>query len=237
MPELDEVKVIVKRVTDYGPKPRGPKQALIQAHAFLAEEGQWITGEFFEDGDPQEAYEAASCSSWSACAMGALGLVTGEMPIAVHRKWTEAEVEDVRDDWIDCVYRYQTDLGLVEWVNTTDEGRRAIQDAQTNADDEAEYEFMFKDVYNEKATPVSFASARHLAKFIDLESFDNSVDEVIRYGDRTLKPVETVIQFNDSVGEGRTAVLDTFEKAIRSLGGEPLVDHRAKPKRKPKAKK
>lgn len=84
----DDTKTIIKRVTDYGRKPRTVRQALIQAHAFLAEEGQWTTGEFFKDGDPKEAYEKAQCSSWAACSMGALGLVTGEMPVGVERRST-----------------------------------------------------------------------------------------------------------------------------------------------------
>lgn len=93
-----EEKVIVQRVKTYGPKPRSAKEALIQAHAFLAEEGQWVAGKFFEDGDPKEAYEKSECSSWGACAMGALGLVTGESPVSVRREWDDEYIHDEDDD-------------------------------------------------------------------------------------------------------------------------------------------
>lgn len=91
---IDE-KVIIERVDRYGSKPTTPYGALVQARDFLAEEGQWITGTMFKDGDPAEAYEKSMCGSWSACSMGALGLVTGEMPISVvhaRREWDGEEM-------------------------------------------------------------------------------------------------------------------------------------------------
>lgn len=91
---MDE-KVIIERIDKYGPKPATAVDALIQAHAFLREEGQWIRGEFFEDGDAKEAYDKASCCSWSACSMGALGLVTGEMPVSVFK---DADDDDDYED-------------------------------------------------------------------------------------------------------------------------------------------
>ncbi len=90
---IDE-KVIIKRVDRYGPEPTTPYEALVQARDFLAEEGQWVTGTMFRDGDPKEAYEKSFCGSWSACSMGALGLVTGEMPISVVHARQEWDGED-----------------------------------------------------------------------------------------------------------------------------------------------
>lgn len=205
--EVDE-KVVVARVDDYGPKPRGPKQALIQAHAFLAEEGQWMAGEFFRDGDPKEAYEKAACSSWAACSMGALGLVTGESPIRVIRELTSSE-QTVEELWRDAVYYEKTALGLDAW---TVENQEFIREH-----DEADYSFNFTDSYNQTETPVSYAAARVLAKVIDAEALD--LGEC---------PVDVVIQHNDRGGDqmsSRTRVLDAFADAIRKLGGEPLVDH------------
>lgn len=82
-------KTIIKRVAKFGPKPKTPYQALRQAHDLLQEEGRWVAGSMFDDGDPAEAFkDPASCGNWSACAMGALGLVTGEMPVSVVREPT-----------------------------------------------------------------------------------------------------------------------------------------------------
>lgn len=178
-----DLKVITPRVSDYGPKPRGPKQALIQAHAFLTEEGQWMTGTFFQDGDPKEAYEKGRCSSWSACAMGALGLVTGEAPVVVCK---------VTYDW-----------------DTTEQ-----------------FSFETVDDYNPYDTPISYKAARALSKVIDPERFKANEEDEYHDG--------MVISLNDTQAEtltGRTKVLDVFVEAIRSLGGEPLVDHRAEAKR------
>lgn len=208
MYEVDE-KVVVTRVADYGPKPRGPKQALIQAHAFLAEEGQWMAGEFFQDGDPREAYEKAACSSWAACSMGALGLVTGESPIKVVRELTSSHDHIAAELWRDAIYDGKTTLGLDAW---TAENQELIREH-----DDADYSFSFTDSYNIDETPVSYAAAKVLAKVIDAEA--------LNLGEC---PVDVVIQHNDRGGDlmsSRTRVLDAFADAIRKLGGEPLVDH------------
>lgn len=202
-----ETKVIVKRVTDYGPKPRSARQTLIQAHAFLAEEGQWINGAFFQDGDPEEAYETAQCSSWSACAMGALGLVTGEMPISVTKEWSPEERSDLKYNWRDAVCQGSTELGLDAWI----EAREPDIDADYFWNEE-NWEF------NEDDTPLSFSAAKVLAKIIQPDGLDNDspIDVVISHNDRG--------QYENGVRiDSRTRVLDTFEAAIRAAGGEPIV--------------
>lgn len=204
---FDDTKVIVKRVTDFGSKPRSARQALIQAHAFLVQEGQWVKGEFFLDGDPREAYEKASCNSWSACAMGALGLVTGEMPIAVTKEWREPDAGDRKADWIDAVCDRATELGFDQWLETV-----------TAPEVEADYSWSFNEYFDQNSTPVSFAAAKALAKVIDPEADDYT------------EPVEIVINLNDV--SGRTAVLNAFEQAIKAAGGEPIV--KAKKPRKTK---
>lgn len=202
---MDE-KVVVPRVSDYGPKPRSAKQALIQAHAFLAEEGQWVSGDFFVDDDPAEAYEKAACSSWAACSMGALGLVTGESPVSVIREWSTARIDPL-DAWQDAVAEGDTTLGLAEWAEENKESLEEVLDD--------EYTFSFNETYDEDYTPLSARAAEALAKVIAPE-YDPSHESA----------VDIVIQFNDHGVDGRTKVLDAFSRAIRSLGGEPLVDHR-----------
>lgn len=107
-------KVVLKRITDYGPKPRSARAALIQAHALLSEEGTWMQGDMFEDGDPVEAYEKSQCGSWKACLAGAIGLVTGDMPITVR---VDGDVEQARlGAWQDAVIDGSTTLGFDEWL-------------------------------------------------------------------------------------------------------------------------
>lgn len=218
--DTDDIKTIVKRVTDYGPKPRSVKQALIQAHAFLAEEGQWIKGEFFRDGDPQEAYEKAECSSWSACAMGALGLVTGEMPVRVAKeRYVPA---NVANGWREAVYNRETTLSLDEWVD---------------GQDFDEYSFLVNEEFTLTHTPLSAKAALALAEQTPNYDPDPDYDEEPWY--IAENAIEAVIAFNDNIAKkGRTDVLALFEKAIRAAGGEPLPLPKAKAKAsKPKAKK
>lgn len=86
-------KTVLKRITDYGPKPKSVIKALQQAHAFLCEEGVWIT-DWFEDGDPKEAFETGMCSSVQACSMSALGFVTGEGTVKVHKTFRYGHGEE-----------------------------------------------------------------------------------------------------------------------------------------------
>lgn len=210
-----ETKTIIKRVTDYGPKPRSARQALIQAHAFLAEEGQWVKGTFFTDGDPKDAYESAQCSSWGACAMGALGLVTGEMPISVHKEWTRVTRDDLRYEWFDAVTSWETELGFKEWVAA----------AGIEEDRDADYFWVMNDQYNDESTPMSAKAAQALAAQISTKT---KARLTASYCDASA--VDLVIALNDSKGIGRTKLLDIFEKAIRAEGGEPL-DVAAMPKK------
>lgn len=75
-------KIVLKRITDYGPKPKSGVSALQQAHAFLCEEGVWIQN-WFADGDPEEAFEKGMCSNVRACSMSAIGFVSGEAPVRI----------------------------------------------------------------------------------------------------------------------------------------------------------
>lgn len=75
-------RTVISRITDFGPKPKSAVKALQQAHAFLCQEGVWVQ-DWFEDGDPKEAFEKGMCDSARACSMSAIGLVTGEGPVSV----------------------------------------------------------------------------------------------------------------------------------------------------------
>lgn len=211
-----DTKTIVKRVTNYGPKPRSVRQALIQAHAFLAEEGQWIRGNFFQDGDPKEAYEKAQCSSWSACAMGALGLVTGEMQVKVRKDWYW---EDVRYEWEKAVRWGETELGYDAWAAEADY---------------AEYEFEIDDTFDRKRKPLSAKAAVALARQLPGFDPDSYEGASLMEGDA----IDTVVTFNDHGSNvGRTQVLRLFEKAIRAAGGEPLPTPKKATKAKIKTKR
>lgn len=203
--DTDDIKTIVKRVTDYGPKPRSVKQALIQAHAFLAEEGQWIKGEFFRDGDPKEAYEKAECSSWSACAMGALGLVTGEMPIRVSKHVDPQAADDLRYEWEEAVEFGDTDLSYEDW----------LKDSGWVSD---YYEWEINDIFGKEETPLSAAAAEVLVAQIP----QRTLDKLQQSWNPDTESVQHVIELNDMKGYGRTRILALFEKAIRAKGGEPL---------------
>src|SRR5687768_9433478 len=92
-----ETRVIIPRVTDFGRPPKTAYQALRQARDLLADENRWTTGEYFDDGDAEEVFEDRFCGSWQVCAMGALGLVTGEMPVSVTKQWSEFTDEELAD--------------------------------------------------------------------------------------------------------------------------------------------
>lgn len=83
--ELDNnIKVVLDRDSRWGPQPTTIRETLQQATDLLKQEGTWCTDSLFQDGDAQEAFENGSiCGSWQVCAMGALGIVSGEMPIKV----------------------------------------------------------------------------------------------------------------------------------------------------------
>lgn len=201
--ELNDTKVIVPRIATYGPKPRNAHQALKQARAFLAEEGQWVAGAWFKDGDPKEAYEKAECGSWQACSMGAIGLVTGEMPVSVCKTVSGFNEDIMEDDWREAVYSGDTKQSYSEW-------------ADENRDDyvDEEYEFVVQDGVNvddaefyATSTPISYSAAQFLAAAIDPEN---------DYRDTYSDAVDTVINFNDSGRglTGRSAVLEAFDNAI-----------------------
>lgn len=222
-----DVKVVVKRVTDYGPKPRSAVQALVQAHAFLSEEGQWIQNEWFADGDPAEAYEKSACGSWRACAMGALGLVTGESPVSVVREYDEYNLKDEYDS---LKTQGETDLSFDKWVKSLPR-----EDFDTHA--LTDYEFQVNDCYDDLTTPLSYRAAQLLSATL-VQQGEATTYDMKEY------PVATVFTFNDRARSGRTEVLDLFADTIRRKGGTPLVDHRqmakdaeAKRKRSAAAKK
>lgn len=83
----DDYKVVMARCTTYGRKPRTPYEVLVQARALLAEEGRFYKGDLFKDGDPKVVYENGSlCGNWGVCSLGAMGLVSGDMPLAVSKE-------------------------------------------------------------------------------------------------------------------------------------------------------
>lgn len=73
-----EFKPLVTRPTHLGSKPRTAAALLRQTHKFLTEEGRWIKGRMFKDGDAKQAYERGFCGKWGVCSVGALGVVSGE---------------------------------------------------------------------------------------------------------------------------------------------------------------
>lgn len=200
-----ESKVIISRVTKYGRKPRTGKEAVRQALALLEEEAtNWTTGAFFQDGDPQEAYEKAACGSWSACAMGAIGLVTGEMPISVTKIWRDPSDDELLDDWKDAVCNGDTVLGFDDWKD---------QDFEPFAD------YEWDDFSVDQNNPVSEAAAKVLAdalpnhpRMADSQGAVLARDEVDHYlteGDHQA----AVIAFNDRLALGRTDVIALFKMA------------------------
>lgn len=87
-------KTVIARVTDFGRKPISEYQALHQARLLLEEEGRWCSGSLFEDGDPEPVFENGSfCGTWQVCAAGAVGIVTGDMPIKITKEWFPGDHE------------------------------------------------------------------------------------------------------------------------------------------------
>jgi hypothetical protein len=88
-------KVLIKRPTVYGRKPRTAAELLRQTRQFLDEEGKWIKGQMFKDGSAKDAYENGFCGKWGVCSVGAIGLVSGEFAPGVYADhygqyyWTE----------------------------------------------------------------------------------------------------------------------------------------------------
>lgn len=209
-----ESKVIISRVTKYGRKPRTGKEAVRQALALLEDEAtNWTTETFFQDGDPQEAYEKAACGSWSACAMGAIGLVTGEMPISVTKIWQEPSDDELLDNWKDAVCADDTVLGFDDW--------------KQNFEPFADYEWDDFSVEPGK-NPVSTAAAKVLADALPYhprmadpladalpnhpqgaDRARSDVDYFLTEGDH----MSAVIAFNDRLALGRTDVIALFKMA------------------------
>lgn len=73
-----DIKTLISRPTHFGRKPRTAAALLRQTHKFLAEEGKWIKGTMFKDGDAKRAYERGFCGKWGVCSIGAMGIVSGE---------------------------------------------------------------------------------------------------------------------------------------------------------------
>ena len=122
----DNIKTIIKRVTDFGRKPKTPAQVLQQAHDLLSQEGRWIKDDLFQDGDPQVAYEKSSCGKWGVCSLGALGIVSGEMPVQV-----------VKYDGLFPIYEWEPIVDIAD--DTTPLSHRAAQYLAIVIDPEYDY--------------------------------------------------------------------------------------------------
>lgn len=201
-----DTKVIIDRVKDYGPKPRSPKDVLQQARDLLKEEGQWMTGEFFEDGDAKEAYENASCGSWSACAMGAIGLVAGEMTVSVNKYQKKLNDGRVEELWRSAVVDGKTVKSLDAWRK---ENKTTLI--------EEEYFWQVNDTFMPASSPLTTKAAQFLGYAIVKDSDDwEDMDENDRLHDIVGNPdhgIQTVIDFNDSQ-TSRDNVIDAFDRAI-----------------------
>lgn len=196
-----ETRTIIDRVSDYGPKPKTAFQVLRQAHDLLAEEGKWVAGTYFRDGDAQEAYEASSCGSWQACAMGAIGLVNGDMTISVTRDWTEYDRSFLHADWKQEVSHDYTVLGFEDWVSN---GGYVPTEDENIFDGESSYFWNEADAENWSEFTYDAAVALAVAMGKDERDYRNHPDAAI----------SEVIDFNDQ-GTGRTAVLALFQKGMK----------------------
>lgn len=80
MQQLNRNQLISKRYVPpaFGREPTTPAEALEAAACVLEEEGRWVQSEWFHHRDPDNAEYADNpfCNGWSACADGALQLVT-----------------------------------------------------------------------------------------------------------------------------------------------------------------
>lgn len=111
---VSDTKTIVTRPTHLGRKPRTAAQLLRQTHAYLEEEGRWIRGAMFKDGDAKRAYENGFCGNWGVCSVGALGIVAGDFkPAVVVERWSSIFIDedDHKDFWWQS--EYETDNPLV----------------------------------------------------------------------------------------------------------------------------
>lgn len=102
------IKTLVSRPTHLGRKPRTAGELLRQTHTFLEEEGRWIKGHMFMDGDAKRAYEQGFCNNWGACSVGALGIVAGDYKPAVEHGVAEWDNDDVPFNY----YHWQTDYDI-----------------------------------------------------------------------------------------------------------------------------
>lgn len=102
---MREEKIVLGRADSWGSRPQDPHAALVQARDLLAEEGKWCTGAMFQDGDERVVFENGSlCGDWQVCAMGAIAVVTGEMPIkAVKIGYNE---DPDADDYADFSFEF-----------------------------------------------------------------------------------------------------------------------------------
>lgn len=201
-----DVKTIVSRVTDYGRKPTTPAQVLRQAHDLLAAEGRWIKGDLFEDGDPKEAYEKAACGKWGVCALGAIGIVSGEMPVQVERISLVDEGFTIEGAWREAVAYDGYTGSLAEF--TADPPENFF-----------EYEWVGLQDINERRTPLAHRAAEYLAEAIYPDYTEDP------YGD----PAESVVaSFNDDSRTKRTQVLKAFRQAIEDAKGDPIAKAKAK---------
>lgn len=203
-----DTKVIIPRVALYGRKPRTPGEALRQARALLAEEGQWAQGHFFEDGDPEDAYEASSCGSWSACSMGAIGLVTGEMPVKVEKTGIKKNEWELQRDWRSAVAHKETEQSFAAY-------KKEHKDEVSSED----YRWSVSDEFSKHDTPLSAKAAQYLAlALLDPEVDPDRREDVLWDGNDA---IEVVIDTNDSGFMTRTKILQAFDKAAE-LARKPL---------------
>lgn len=210
MSHTPDIKTIISRVTDYGRKPTTPIQVLKQARALLAEEGNWVKGTLFEDGDPKEAYEKAACGKWGVCTLGAVGIVSGEMPVQVERF---ANFSLDRRGWLDAINFDDYEGSLKEFV--------------TNPPENAfEYEWAGVNDITPNGTPLAYRAAEYLAVAID-PTFDPIDYGTNGYYHCSTKAETIVADYNDSPGRTRTQVLALFDEAIEAAKGDPLAKARA----------
>lgn len=183
-------KVVFRRDTTFGRKPRTASELLRQATALLEEEGKWCTSSLFVDGDADDAFENGSiCGSWSVCAMGALGAVSGSMPIIA--------VKEIPD--------WATEL------NNPDEGQPDDYAQFYWKDDEYLYEALKKD-------PIIVEATRFLNTAINEYKVKNSGYETEDFTDTAEMDRDelqsNVIDFNDTGGSlNRNRVIEVFKRA------------------------
>lgn len=207
-----DIRTIISRVTDFGRKPTTPAQVLQQAHDLLSQEGRWIKDEMFLDGDPAEAYEASACGSWGVCALGAIGIVSGEMPVKVERYSTSL----FRSDWEDAVCDGHTDQSLADFMANP-------------PDYLSDFSWIIEDV-TYRSAPLSHRAAEYLAS-VTLPPVWGDVFDPLGYSPDEGEAESVVTGFNDAESRTRSQVLKAFQKAITAAKGDPVARARAKDKR------